>query len=361
MINILLFLFRKDIYNKMTYGVFLIGVALIAASYQTEFWQYINIVIDNGNQTFDFVPSGGLDWILLIVGVTFIIISFGVLLFRKNITKWADNFSKEKLYVIKHQGLEGITLPSFNNDIAGKNFSNYRIKVLKADERKYKDKIPDKGILKSQNKVINQINKIDSQSPESKIAYFGIARIPMTFRIGAFLGDNRIVFPFDFIRQQNSWTQLQYNTDIELNNSDTNFDINKSDILNEESSDVVLSISVSYSVNTDDISEVLNSPYKIYSLQMPDIGNGLIDRLKTADQFQLLANQYRSVLDEISRESNVKNIHLFYAGPNSLALRFGQLHSRSIHSNIIVYNYNRNHTPSFSWSYNVSENRIFKT
>ena len=63
-------------------------------------------------------------------------------------------------------------------------------------------------------------------------------------------------------------------------------------------------------------------------------------------------------MDEVATDPRIKTVHLFYAGPNSLAFKFGTVYSESIHRNVIVYNYNGNDTPCFSWAYDIAKDDI---
>ena len=74
-----------------------------------------------------------------------------------------------------------------------------------------------------------------------------------------------------------------------------------------------------------------------FSREIKNFKYGLVDRLRSNSEVKILKSEFRNLLNDVSREyPNVKKIHLFYAGPNSLAFQFGAIYSNSIHKNIIV-------------------------
>jgi len=73
------------------------------------------------------------------------------------------------------------------------------------------------------------------------------------------------------------------------------------------------------------------------------------------NQLESYARVFRSVLDDIhNTDANIKRIHVFYAGPVSLAFRCGQLISPTIHPEVLIYNYFIHDVPRYKWGIRVN-------
>jgi hypothetical protein len=341
---------KKNIYNVIIYTLFIVGATiLVPNSFNFQFWEYIFIK----DYKFDYDPAQ-FDSLQLIIGFIFIIIPLFMLIYNKYFQRLINEEYSNNVLIIKHQGLGEITLPNFKKKISGKSFKNFNKSEVKIDDIKF-DKNRD-----YQKAIQNQIDIFDKSSESIKnanqIAYFGISRIPLTFLLGNLIGNNTNISVFDFNREDGLWNQISYSYFKNFLKSKSGFNKKESNVLDHDSKDLVITISISYSVDLNSIEELIISPFKRIDLEIKNFKNGFVDRLKSHNEASQLKFEFKYLLDEVSTKyPNIEKIHLFYSGPNSLAFLFGAIYSDSIHKKIIVYNYNVNDTPKYSWGININK------
>jgi nucleoside phosphorylase len=104
--------------------------------------------------------------------------------------------------------------------------------------------------------------------------------------------------------------------------------------------DIVLRMGVSYSVQPESTRAVVANPVLELDLQVPQSERGVV---KNERQVLAYGAAFRKLLDRVASVviDPRARIHLFYAGPVSLAFHMGQLISASIHPPVVVWNYSR--------------------
>jgi hypothetical protein len=72
-------------------------------------------------------------------------------------------------------------------------------------------------------------------------------------------------------------------------------------------------------------------------------------------QTRTYGTTFRTVLDTLVRMlPNIRRIHIFYAGPATLAFHLGRQISKSIHPHVTVYNYMAKDCPPYSWGLTIT-------
>ncbi|MBD0405294.1 SAVED domain-containing protein [Flammeovirga sp. EKP202] len=354
-------LFILDFYNKICYAILGLGIYLVKDSFNINIWERFVIILNNESQSINFNKDTETNCIELILGVIFIITSIIIFLLKSKYELWSKVKYPLNLLAIKHQGLKPINLPDFNQKVACKDFRRYEVRVITIDEIDHQLNGNYQEAITNQDQKIIDIESLKNSFMHHELAYWGISRIPLTFRLGTKLSDTQKVHVFDYKRDEQKWNQLSYCKFKNLITKPKLFTFDQPIIQKSSSQDVILSISVSFNISKDDCLEVIQDYYKFYNLKLPNIENGKRDRFKTIKEINALSKQFRKILDEIKENSNIKTIHLFYAGPNSLAFKFGTMISESIHPNIRVYNYNKKDEPCFSWAYDYNNDNIIFT
>lgn len=204
--------------------------------------------------------------------------------------------------------------------------------------------------------VDRKIDRLLDTHPESSVAYFGIAHIPLLFHLGHRLTNKRRLRFFELNRYTGRWEALQG----EWNEPEMNFHGALTRV-NKEVGDVVVRISVSDPVRVEEVESIVPSAIASFHLYIEPT---LRDVLVSEHQLHAYGSEFRQMLDNIHAFlPNRQRTHVFYAGPVSLAVHFGQLLSHSIDRRVMVYNYSGQDTPRYSWGLevtgNVSSNNFF--
>ncbi|CAL2105530.1 putative SAVED domain-containing protein [Tenacibaculum sp. 190524A02b] len=295
----------------------------------------------------------------LIIGSILFFISIFCFIYRKKIERFSQEKFIKSLLVIKHQGLGSISNINLKKRVAGRNYKFYNINTLTIDEIPFDKSNNYQRAVENQQQLITDYKTLIEESHE--VAYFGLSRIPLTFLLGNVIGNNSNIRVFDFDRKKSSWTQISHSWYNNILKSRSKLESDNGKVLNKNSKDLILTTSISYSINIDDTLNVIETPYKIINLKINNFINGKTDRLKSRKETIKLKLEFKKILDEISEKyNNINTIHFFYSGPNSLAFLFGSVYSKSIHKNILVYNYNVNDSPKYSWNISINDFKLSK-
>lgn len=183
--------------------------------------------------------------------------------------------------------------------------------------------------------------------PNLEVAYYGIAHIPLVFWMGGLLNFRKPVHILEHNRRTNEWDLLR--------SGGTYPHLLIRDVpvaAHEDSRDIAVKFSISYPVLVSDIQQVVPHARRVIELAVPEPS---LDLVRSQAQLEEYASAFRQVLDEIhNRDGDVERVHVFYAGPVSLAFRCGQLISPTIHPGVLVYNYVSQDHPRYRWAIQVN-------
>lgn len=181
----------------------------------------------------------------------------------------------------------------------------------------------------------------------TKIAYYGIAHIPLLFLAGYQLSTKQQIYLFEHNRRTDYWDQLQIGgryPEIKIDGMPASLDLVKGE--------VVIRISISYPVTLEAIAGIVPEP--IASLHFR-VNQPRLDIVTSQEQLMQYSKSFREMLDEIHHKlPNTERIHLFYAGPTTLAFNFGRLISKTIHPKIVIYNYFSKDSPRYAWGLEIT-------
>ena len=181
---------------------------------------------------------------------------------------------------------------------------------------------------------------------QQHLAFYGHVHVPLAMLAGA-LATDRVPFRlFDFHRnavgQNWGWSKHPGSNAPPLVTSVA---------VDEEGStaDAVVRVSVSYCVDEPQTAIVVPRPRLAYGLVVP---SPVIDIVSSESQARAYAAEVRKALDAIGAANpRPSRIHMFYAGPVSVAFAIGQAISPSIHPPVIVWNYR---SGEYDWGVNLA-------
>lgn len=201
---------------------------------------------------------------------------------------------------------------------------------------------------KRQDNVGKKINALLKDHPDAMVVYFGIAHIPLLFRLGYHLTNKRKLHFFELNRYTGCWEYLEDGA----NGPKLTLDGLPRQVSREEG-DVVMRISVSDMVPLEETGNIVSSPTASLHLQIhPPQRDAVVSEV----QLLRYGAKFRRALDKVHELlPNRERIHVFYAGPVSLAVYFGQLISPTIDREVVVYNYTARDSPRYSWGLRITE------
>ena len=202
-----------------------------------------------------------------------------------------------------------------------------------------------------QQQFLSELDRLIQQIPGGELGYFGLAHIPFMMHLGYHV-NRREVRVFATNRQTGEWIGLAHEhtewPPLQVEG------IPMSPVMTE--GDVVLRISVSAFVYAESVQALIENPVvsaHLY-LEKPDL-----DLVQTETQLNNYARIFRQTLSDITRfVPHTKRVHVFFAGPPTLAFRCGQQISKTMDPEVIIYNYSRRDIPTYRWSLNLYTGQI---
>jgi len=262
--------------------------------------------------------------------------------------KLIDVYQKN-LLLIRHQSLDPIMPDAIRDelpdDLRNMPYIEYAIDLthLFSDGRLTNPRLA----ISEQQEKTNEIRQLYKANPHLELAYYGIAHIPLVFWLGYQLNARKSINIFEHNRENNKWNLLQVATtfpDLLVRGV--------SDNAGSSGTDVIIKFGISYPVMDSDLNQIAIESRSTMELTL---SSPTLDVVRNVGQLEKYALAFRAMLDEIHNFSTpINRIHVFYAGPVSLAFRCGQLISPTIHPKILVYNYSSQDTPKYKWGIQVN-------
>lgn len=288
-----------------------------------------------------------IEWSTTIIG--FVLFLIGLCIYFLN--KWFDRKNKEKpklLIAILHKSIDDFLNPSFSN-IRNGHYKDYEIQTILINQTKTYQSgeltLPDYAIFEQQN-LLSELSTLSRTNPNTEIAYFGLAHIPLLFDIGSKIADKFKIEFFEYNRNSYQWDYL----DIGENNLEINQNCVSKDSPVKEA---VIKIEISYPIIDKTIQDVVSEFVTLKSISLNPIK---LDSINNATEIKDISKIFRESIDQIiSEHPDITLIHLFYSGPVSLAINLGRKISKRTDPKFLVYNYMSNTKPNYKWSINLNE------
>nr|CAD6416791.1 carbohydrate kinase [Rhizobium sp. Q54] len=183
-------------------------------------------------------------------------------------------------------------------------------------------------------KQIQQYAK-HGDSQDVTLVYGGLTPVPFTFLSGVVFDDEGRIVVMDWDRTREAWRSLDSHDDGQR------FEVEGLDDVGG-SKEVVLAVSVSYQVRSDNIATTFTHP--IVRMTMPDLASSHWSQAKQS----ALATQFFEVA-KLLEAIGVNTIHLLLAGQNSLVFNLGRRYDKRNLPDVIVYQYEGDNSKRFPW------------
>ena len=170
------------------------------------------------------------------------------------------------------------------------------------------------------------------------LVYGGLTPVPFTFLTGLLIDDEEAVLILDWDRHAEVWRRLDEVDDGKR------FRCSGLENVQRNASEVALAVSVSYSVNADDVRcRVGSMPIVTLNLE-----GGSPDCHWSEYKQRALGAQFLEAVISLGN-LGVGRIHLFLAAQNSVVFRFGRLYDKRNLPEVVVYQFLRSATPPYPW------------
>jgi len=204
--------------------------------------------------------------------------------------------------------------------------------------------------LESQEQVAQLYDEFKKNNPGGSVCYFGLSHIPLALDLGYRLTNKRPVRLFEFDRYGTAKSPW-----IELTPGDCRTDLITSGLpeaVCTDIGDVTVKISISAVIHESQISAISRDCLASVHIGLTEPRR---DSVTSMTEIALIGRRFRECLDDIyTKLPNMKNLHLFFAGPCSLAMYLGQLLMSSTDSRIICYNFDNSSKISYNWGLRIS-------
>jgi nucleoside phosphorylase len=261
----------------------------------------------------------------------------------------------DSLIAIHHLSLDRRTAIQSSIKTSLPQFRHYSIQEIVIDQSSfYKDgSLKEPGLaLELQRDFSGELNSHLQNFPDAKIGYFSLAHIPLMFHMG-YETNRREVQVFATNRRSGQW--------IKLSDKATKypkiFIKNLPAGIQTDITEIVIKMSVSYPVFNTQVEPVID----LSLIPVLDLGllEPELDIIKSEEQLDSYALAFQQTLADIHNSfPNIKKIHLFFAGPPTLAFRCGQQISKTVDPDIIVYNFSIKDTPNYGWGLNIQREEV---
>ena len=165
--------------------------------------------------------------------------------------------------------------------------------------------------------------------------YGGLTAVPLTFLTGVLLDDEGKVVVMDWDRIADRWRSLD-GPDDKLRFEITGIEAARG------VHEVVLAISASYMVKSEDIETTFAHP--VVRMTLPDLQSSHWCQAKQS----AMADQLFGVLKQLDA-MGIDRIHLILAAQNSVVFNFGRRYDRRNLPKITVYQFERGQDPRYPW------------
>lgn len=183
----------------------------------------------------------------------------------------------------------------------------------------------------------------------ARVAVFSQAPIPLAIQLGWVLSDRVDVNAFQYHRDRKSW---RWDSEVDADDVDRAIRVEGfPDSPEDDVSDVCIRVSLSAVVSDADIEGARpdGAVTVDVSVEDPDVM-----WLRHPVQVRDLHGMFREVWKCIRRKfPEVERLHVFYAGPAPGALALGRSFNPRMNSPLLLYEYDRNQTPRYSYALTI--------
>lgn len=190
-------------------------------------------------------------------------------------------------------------------------------------------------------RLVQQYSKQNDRR-DVTLVYGGLTSVPMTFLTGVVFDDEGNIVVMDWDRTREEWRSLDSADDGQR------FIVEGLDDI-EASKDVVLAVSVSYLVRTENIATTFDHP--IVRLTLPDVTSSHW----SASKQSALTQQFYDTA-KLLEGKGVATIHVILAAQNSVAFNLGRRYDKRNLPSVVVYQFEADAQKKYPWGVRMPVN-----
>lgn len=268
----------------------------------------------------------------------------GIALIYSEWNSASRNIAKVLISSMPNTNLE---FPEYLLDPAEKEF--FREPVILGVPSSNNEDIQDQIKLYNAELTANIFNRFIIHDQCRKLYIGGLARVPFLVAYGALLRNTGIdIQCFDKSHTgQREWTLLN---EEKIN---LTYNVESDDIIANESGDIAIAVSFSSKITEDQI------PQKLIEHTLFINPNVSPERnlIKNQENLSEAARFISLKVDEVSKQINVKRIHLFLSVQAPLALAIGQRFQEGMHKKWVIHNFNAENW-RYEWGLELSASGV---
>jgi len=326
------------LWRKRSTGLTLIKISipLLVALLGTSWAMKIIVPASSGTFQFSFDMNEGTPAYLIVVGLilTVILIVVGIVLLINE----ERRLGKKRAVAIELRGLRDTTGDPLKEQIP-RNIPGRREQILVNIRRSDGCILDPEDALQQVVHLPTSIAHFEAGNDRSDIAYVtgGLAPVPFSFLLGVLLDDEGGITLMDWDRNGDYWRSLDSQDDGDR------FTVSGMDKIGQ-AEEIVVSISVSYQTNMPAIIQSF-AGQPIVSMTLPKLAT---DGHWSEGKQAALAQEFFDTMRALCG-TDVKNVNLVLAAPNSVVIRFGRIYDKRNLPPITVWQYENGHTPPYPW------------
>jgi hypothetical protein len=177
-----------------------------------------------------------------------------------------------------------------------------------------------------------------------KLYIGGLARIPFLVAYGVFLRNVSNIVYFDKIHGSTNWRLLD----------DEDTDIQLSECLTLPQPDENGDVGIALGLSTPILIKQLPIEFQKNTALINPIVKTQRNLILNQDNLQRVSSSLVEIIDTLSREPEVKKIHLFLSVQSSLAIEIGRKFQEGIHKAWVIHNYDGN-SGQYTWAAEITK------
>lgn len=188
-------------------------------------------------------------------------------------------------------------------------------------------------------------DKIDNKH---EYGYMGIAHTPLILRMGNQVGDENKIKLFHKSRTEEN------NTTFRELSKNKNFKelVIETEILDRDSDELIVGLSTTYPIKVDELRIFNPDDKNIIIFSSEELG---FDVIKSETQIIKYIKFMMNNIERISKEQNVRKIHMVLSTSSAMTFALGQAISLNNHPNVTIYHYDINNPRKYTWGVDLSK------
>ena len=195
-----------------------------------------------------------------------------------------------------------------------------------------------------QQHVSNGVEALLSGPKPPRLAYYGVAHIPLQILAGRQLAHASPLL-FELARSDNTYKEFKPGP-----GSNLGLRIQQTPCRGAPAS-LIVRVAASFPIGLDEVREIVPDPFDDALVTVSSPARDIVTHYAQADA---IAEKVFKAIDTGRQRIPSGTVHLFFAGPMSVGFSIGRRLSPSIHPEVIAYNYSSQTRPKYLWGLRVN-------